>query len=233
MKLLRLSLFFIHLLISSSAYSATPPGTEQISFDHLEESTVFLRAPQGTTSLKPIKTNLYDLTYIGTIYSREGGLPYFLLSGKPCQNCLDDKIIYAIRPNNPKPTAFVYPGKILDPKNRSLLIESRAFFGKCLANRGDVFVVFQKERVDRKHNLQSSVYIAEAGRDHLEETLLERRLPTLHTTLQMVKRKNCKEIEGRNRLMLSKPLDLHPHSDLNDDDDDDDSKTEKNKVEDK
>jgi hypothetical protein len=36
-----------------------------------------------------------------------------------------------------------------------------------------------------------------------------------------VKKKVCKEIEGRNRFMLARPLDLHPNSGLGDDEEED------------
>jgi hypothetical protein len=209
---------------------APMPRIEKISLDRIEESTVFFKAPEGTPAPAPLKTKIFDLSYIGQL-TPQGGLPYFLVSGKPCSDCMDDKTIYALRPNSEKPNSFVYPGKILDPKTRALLFESRAFFGKCMNSKGDVYMVFQRERVDRKHALQSSVYIAEAGRDSLLENLMERRMPSINATLKLVRKKTCQEISGRNRLMLSKPLDLNPRNhdeDVEADDrDDEESETDK------
>jgi hypothetical protein len=159
-----------------------------------------------------LKTGLFDLSYIGSLQSNAGGLPYFLIDAKPCESCQDERKIYVVRPNGAKPTSFVYPGKVFEPKSHALLLESRAFFGECLPRKGASYVVFQKEKIDRRRSLQTSVFIAEAGKDYFDERLLERHLPSIATTLKLVKKKSCHEIPGRNRLMLSKPLDIHPHN---------------------
>ncbi|MEO5969557.1 MAG: hypothetical protein ABIQ95_06485 [Bdellovibrionia bacterium] len=200
-----------------------PADADLVTFDHADEvkGTLVFSGPSGKVP-KPLKTDLSNVKYFGTLRPQEGA-PYFLVSAKPCKTCQDEEAIFAVRPTDRKPAAFVYPGKILDPKSRALLFESRAFFGKCLPSRGDLYVVFQQERVDRRSKLQSSVLISEAGKDHLDETLVDRHAPRIQTALQQVKRKQCREVEGRNRLMLSRPLDLHPHSALGDDDDDDDN----------
>jgi hypothetical protein len=221
--MLLILLAFLGLFQETSAAKSppTPSPIEQVTFDRLEQDTVYFKAPEGAPLPQPLKTNLFDLSYLGILKPSEGGAPYFLFTGKPCQSCLDDKAIYALRPNSTKPTTFVSPGKIIDPKNKGLLLESRAFYGKCLPRRGDVYVAFQKERVDRKRGLQPSVFVAEAGKDYFDENLIERRLPSVKTTEQLVKRKTCWEIAGRNRLMLSKPLDLHPRANVDSDDDSD------------
>lgn len=209
------------LLISFPARAESPrPTVDLTTFDHADEAngTLVFASPSDTTPPKPLKTDLAETKYLGTLRPPEGP-PYFLFSAKPCKTCQDEQGIFAVRPNDRKPTAFVYPGKILDPKSRALLLESRAFFGKCLPNREDLYIVFQQERVDRRSRLQPSVLIEEAGKDHLNETLIDRHAPKLRTVLQQVKRKVCREIEGRNRLMLSRPLDLHPHSNIEENDD--------------
>jgi hypothetical protein len=200
-----------------------------VDFDRLEENIVFFKAPAGATAPKSLKTELYDLKYLGVIRSSNDqatASPYFLFIARPCKNCLQDTGIYAIRPTGGKPTAFVYPGKVYEPKSRALVLESRAFFGHCLSRQsGDQYIVFQKERVDRRKQLQSSVLIAEPGSDHMNERLIERHLPRLQDTVRLVKSKSCHEIDGRNRLMLTRPLDINArHSSDADDDDDDDAK---------
>jgi hypothetical protein len=205
--------------------TTSTPDLSQVEFDRVEESTVYFKSASGAPLLKPLKTNLYDLSFLGSLRPSRGGLPYFFFSGKPCQNCQVDKEIYSLRPSSEKPVTFVYPGKILDPASKKLLFESRAFFGQCLAHHQDVYVVFQRELVDRKRQrrLMSSVFIAEPGQDYFQENLIERRLPSLGRTLQLVRSKKCREIDGRNRFMLSKPLDLHPHDNGDSDDPADDS----------
>jgi hypothetical protein len=228
-----LSLLTVLLLIQVplAAAEANLPPADLTTFDHFDESngTLVFAAPSGTTPPKPLKLDLSEVKHLGTLHPPEGA-PYFLVSGKPCKTCQDQQAIFAIRPNERKPTAFVFPGKILDPKSRGLLLESRAFFGKCLPSHGDIYIVYQQERVDRRNRLQASVLIGEAAKDHLNETLVDRHAPQLQTTLKMVKRKQCQEIEGRNRLMLSRPLDLHPHNALPDDDTDNNEASKNQKT---
>jgi hypothetical protein len=214
-----------------SKSSESPAQSDLVQFERFETggTLIYQLKSKSKTQTASLKTNFVDTKYLSTLKSKDGGLPYFLFLAKPCQDCQDEQAVYMLRPNGEKATAFVYPGKILDPKTRAVLLDSRAFYGKCLPNRGDVYVVFQKERVDRRHSLQASVMTAEPARDHLRETLTERRLPNIKTTLQLVKRKTCSEIEGRNRLMLRKPLDLHPrdNGDKDDEEDDDENQSKK------
>jgi hypothetical protein len=108
------------------------------------------------------------------------------------------------------PTYFIEPGRILDPKTQTTNYESRAFIGNCIPGRPPSYVVFQREKVDRKARLQSSVLVVSAGKDKLEETLFEKQLPRLVTTVQLTKTGACREIEGRNRMMSTQKISLNP-----------------------
>ena len=167
---------------------------------------------------KPVKPGLFDLTYIGALLPGvNDSMPYFLFAGNPCKTCSAERALYLIRPSTtssaPKITSFVQPGKIVDPKSGTLVLDSHAYYGHCLATQksdsDDVFVVFQKERVDRRHSLQLSVFIAEASADFLRERLLERGMPSVNRTLTLVHAKKCREIEGRSRHMVLKPHGLN------------------------
>jgi hypothetical protein len=60
--------------------------------------------------------------------------------------------------------------------------------------------------------------------DHLHESLMERGLPNISRTLHFVKAKLCKEIDGRHRVMASRPVDVNlKRQKASDNDDDDDS----------
>jgi hypothetical protein len=115
---------------------------------------------------------------------------------------------------------------VLLPKNRELVLDSRAFFGRCIPGTGDVYLVHQREKVGkRRPRMLSSVYVAEVGPIHLREKLFERGGPRLQTTLKQVKAKVCREIVGRNRVAEVHPLDgkykgMDPAADSTDDDDD-------------
>lgn len=178
---------------------------------------------------------LFDVQSIGTL--RE----FSLVSAKPCKDCAHERALFLLPPKAltaARYTLFVYPGKVTDPKNQQVVLESRAFYGRCLKTSDEgVYVVFQKERVDRRNGPQPSVFIATPsltnGSPLVEEKLLEgtgkrtqQRLPDLNYTLKRVKEKQCFEIPGRNRLALKKPLDVPPppgsSDDSNDSNDEDD-----------
>ncbi len=237
MKLTNISLWILRVLpIFLIAHSLSwGQGFNKIDFDHLMDGTIYFRtsdSPPHSSDLKTYKTSLSDLNYLGALRPSEGE-PYFLFTGKQCENCQGDRKIYVVRPTSPKPTPFVYPGKIFEPRTKALVLESQAFFGKCLPHRGDILIIFQKEKVDRRPRLQSSVIIAEATQSYLAETLLERHLPSVQTALQFVKRKTCFKIEGRNRIMASKAIELGVKSGISiedSDDNDDDNNDNKNEI---
>ena len=171
------------LVPSKAATQNTAASSSQIVFDHIDEGLIFFKKQDSApnSDLIPVNSGLFHLSYLGVIHPEDRkGEPYFLFSGKPCLNCLDERTIYALRPTGGKPLPFVYPGKILDPKSKELLLESRGFFGKCLAHeKGDVLVVFQKEKVDRRPRLQASVLLSKVTQNFLAETLMEKHLPYL------------------------------------------------------
>jgi hypothetical protein len=184
----------------ASAGDKPPP----VDFDRLEGGeTVVFKSESGSPP-KQFKPGWADLAYVGILNPGNGATPYFLFSGRPCQNCPNDKALLLLRPPTgssvPQLTSFVYPGKLFEARSRALALDSRAFFGRCLPGRRDVYVAFQKERVDRRSKLQNSVLVAEADGEHLQEQLIERNLPRIETTLKLVRSKSCREIEGRNRV---------------------------------
>jgi hypothetical protein len=222
--------FFV---LSSNMAKAASDLTVQIAPD---ESLTF-SAPMGSKTVVPkaVKPGLFELNYLGSLLPHDDSNPYFLFTGLPCKTCTSEQALYLIRPSDkpsspPQVTSFVQPGKIFDPKTRGLVMESRAFFGRCLATRDasqdDVYIVFQKEHVDRHHGLQTSVFVANASSDFLREKLIERGLPSLSRTLSLVKMKKCHEIPGRSRLMVLKPHGLNWRNLRQDDGDDEDSDTD-------
>ncbi|OFZ55785.1 MAG: hypothetical protein A2428_18015 [Bdellovibrionales bacterium RIFOXYC1_FULL_54_43] len=236
--LISASLFFLLRAVPLiAAAEPVTPVENAIDVDRVEQGTVYFRAPSGAETPRPVKTDLHELRYLGALHDPGGSTPYFLFTGRPCENCAQSSAVYALRPTTGALahtlTSFVYPGKVLEAKTRAVLLDSRAFFGRCLyREKSDVYVVFQKERVDRRRSLQQSVFIAEPGPEHLDERLLERGLPRLQDTLKLVRAKQCRELDGRNRLMLRKPLDLTPRrgTDRDDDDEDDDPPPKENQT---
>jgi hypothetical protein len=206
---------------------------EGVVFDKIEGDTLHFKSQTGSPSgVPPIKSGLFEPKYLGFLTAPQGA-PYFVLLAKPCKACVEEPSVYFIRPGQnyapgEKHHSTVQPGAIYDNKTKAIVYEGRAFIGRCLDSNQDVYVAFQRERVDRKHGLVPSVFIARPGLYHLHEELRERRLPKLATTLKRLKSKTCLEIPGRSRNMLARPLDLKTRPDVNtEEDEEDENKTEK------
>jgi len=151
------------------------------------------------------------------------------IEARACRSCeASNTSLYLQRIDGKgKATSFVFPGRITDPKKGALVYDGRLFYGHCLPSVKSGVVTHQREVVDRR-GVQKSVLIAEPGPQYVYEVLLERKLPNVNTTLDLVKRKVCMEIPGRNRNVLKKPLDLSPKNGLEDDENEDDKNDEKN-----
>jgi hypothetical protein len=215
------------------ASPAPTAASSQIEFDRIQEGVLYFKPSSQNKTPSPLQTNLTDAQLIGVLHPIPGGEPFALIAGKTCKNCLADPGLFALAPSGGKPSGYLYPGKILEPKNRSLAYEARAFYGRCMSRKKqELLIIFQRETVDRKHGLLKSVLIAEPALEHLggiqshiHDTLLEAHLPQINDTLRLVKKHECFEIEGRNRVMLSKPLDIQMRSARGMRDEDDESAT--------
>lgn len=211
-----------------------------VVIDHVEGNTLYFKSTTKGDAPKPLVLDmLSDIQPIGTLRPAAGGSPYHLVRARPCKDCKQDPAIFIVQPGNPKISRYVEPGRILDNKTRATVMEARAFYGHCLGSRsGDVLVMFQKEKVDRRRQPQQSVLIVEpttdtveGGKlyDHLHDLLLERGLPSISRTLRLVKAKVCKEIDGRHRVMASRPVDVNfkrQKATDNDDDNEDEAPRE-------
>jgi hypothetical protein len=206
--------------------TTTPSGSSPITVDHIDKQTIFF---SGNSAIKTLKTELHDLVFISALSPEDQSIPYFLFAANPCADCNQERALYLIRPTTiPQITTFVYPGHVLDGKSHQLILDSRGFYGHCTlsTDHSDQYVVFQRENVDRRHRGLNSVFVAHASGDYLREQLMERGMPKLQRTLQLVKQKQCKEIAGRSRIMPIKPRGFswrNLKQQQGDDDDDTDS----------
>lgn len=231
----------LFLCLGLLGFSAASFAQSAVQVQGVKDQSIQFNVAPGSsqTAPKPIKTALFELNYVGPLYPHDDSAPYFLFTALPCSGCSSEEALYLIRPSagnaSQSISSFVQPGKIFDPKNRALVMESRAFYGHCLSSApndaDDAFVVFQKERVDRRHGLQTSVYVAQANPDFLHERLIERGLPNINRTLTLVRAKKCHEIAARNRLYVLKPHGLNWRDLKPGDADDDDGDTERTDVE--
>jgi hypothetical protein len=217
------------------------PDLSTLEFDRIQNSSLILKSPRGDVTT--YKTELLDASYVGTLLTKAASSPYILLAAKPVssdKHLSSERSLYLLRPqteNKLTQSQLVFPGKIVDPKSQGAILESRAFFGRCLpewntAQKGDQYIAFHRERVDRRRGLQQSVLVIEVGPEGLIEKLHERNLPRLSDTLKPVNLKLCKEIEGRNRLMARRPYDLSPKlpATTGEDEDEEDSPTKENQT---
>ena len=190
---------------------ASAQSYTDIQFDRIEGTAVqFKSAAEGSTPPKPLETGLNEPEYLQLIQPTEGGIPYILMAGRTCKECGDEKGLFLIRVDGARKSQFVYPGKVRDAETNQLLLDSRAFYGKCLPGDGDGLIIYQAEKIDRRRFLQSSVFIAEPQPDSIREQLIERRLPKIKRTLDQVKRKLCSEVPGWNRQMHKSSFSIKP-----------------------
>jgi hypothetical protein len=166
---------------------------------------IYFKTPLNGMPLKPLQTGLQDLEVLD-IFDKEPA--QILVMGRPCENCIQEKAIYFFKLTGGKTAQFVYPGHVKDPKTHATLLDSRAFFGQCLdRSQESVYLVFQREKIDRRAGHPSSVLVATPRSDGvIHEKLYERHLPSLKTTLKRTKKKQplCHEIAGYTRMMLTK-----------------------------
>jgi hypothetical protein len=208
---------FIALLPSVVAQAAW-------TFDKVSGNSLVFKNDDKTETLK---TDTPAPNFIAVLTDPESNTPSALYEGHTCPSCEPSNISLFVQrlDGKGKTTSYVYPGRITDPK-KGLVYEGRVFYGNCLPKVKAGIVAHQRESVDRR-GMQKSVLIAEPGPQYVYEVLLERRLPNVKTTLDLVKRKACFEIAGKSRSVLRRPLNLTPKKGLEDDEEEDDDADKK------
>ena len=216
-------------LVSGSCLAASA----EVDLEKIEGGTLYFK--EG----KPLSTPLHDVQFLGAVRSPENQqpTPYLLVTAKPCSGCVEERSVYFLSRDGSRSFQFVHPGRIIDSKSRAVVLESRAFYGKCVPDWNEVYVVYQKDTVDKKKHgrryksVEPSIFVAEPSKEGIREKLSEvRSIGQLAAkqkfTLARVKTKQCTEITGRDRMMLKKPLDLRPRRDTGDDVEDEDAVAE-------
>lgn len=214
-------------LLIFTALSVPNAARAAWSFEKTAGQTLTFKDDKSGKS-ESLKTESPAPTFVSLLTDPESGTAYALFEARACRTCESTNTSLFLQriDGKGKATSFVYPGRITDPKKGALVYDGRLFYGHCLPSVKAGIVTHQREVVDRR-GAQKSVLIAEPGPQYVYEVLLERKLPSVNTTLDLVKRKVCMEIPGRNRSVLRKPLDLSPKKGLNDDDDEEDKNDEK------
>lgn len=199
-------------LWATVAVAAPDPS---LSLDRIDGNTLIFQ------SGKPLKTNLFELKFLGVL--RESGEPPFLvISGRNCKDCSTELQVHLVRRDGELTQTFVHPGKVTDPKTGNILLESRAFFGKCLPGQAESYVVLQKELIEKKRRgarirtTETSLFTAQPEAGRLSEKLTELRSVGSMTSrqrevLRQVKANRCTEVPGTSRLATLKPFDVKVH----------------------
>jgi hypothetical protein len=191
--------------------------------ERVENGTLYFQG--GIPSLQ---TPLQDLNLLGILESsgapeRDPKALFLLASAKTCPGCGQDRAIYLQRLSGGKPVQFTHPGRIVDPKSGAVTLDSRAFYGRCLGGRGEVYVAFQKERIERRKKrarIENSVFIAEPTAELVREELLHKGFPSLSGVIQRVRQGSCWEVPSRHRPQSGPIVSLKVSPDDEEDDDD-------------
>jgi hypothetical protein len=208
------------IFLTFIAFFVTSPVRAAWIFEQTTGRSLVFKDGDKTATLN---TNVPSPDFIAVLTDPESDTPYVLYRGRTCKTCDEGNVSLFVQRIDGKGKAhsYVYPGRITDPR-KGLVYQGRVFYGNCLPKVKVGLVAHQREAVDR-HGMRKSVLIAEPGPQYVYEALLERRLPSVRTTLGFVKKKVCFEIAGRSRTVLKKPLNLTPTKGLDDNDEEDDT----------
>lgn len=217
-------------------------GVESVQFLRENGSFAHFSTPNPAPSAPPLEiriplpAGISELALIGGL-QLESQHPTFFFSVKNCAANPCQKNLLSIHPIPKAPGSlpvqtYVFPGRIQDARTGELVLESRAFLGKCHPHFGEAYWVFQREKVDRKRGLVSSVFVAEVRESEnstsfLSERLIEKRsAPRIKALAPLIKQKKCIEITGIHRTQLRRPLDLRPRHSLEEESADDEKASE-------
>jgi hypothetical protein len=215
------SLLLSFLALSSAPLSAK--ASSDWSFEKTAGTSLVLKNAK-TQKTETLKTSVPSPKFVAVLSDPDSGAPYVFYEGKTCPKCDSGNTSFFLQRLDGRglTASFIHPGKIIEVKKNRNVYTSRLFYGHCLPSVKQGVVVHQTELVDRR-GYQKSVSIAEPGPQYIYEVLLERRLPALKTTLDLVKRGVCTEISGKTRNVLKRPLDLTPKKGLDDEEEEEDS----------
>jgi hypothetical protein len=130
-------------------------------------------------------------------------LPYYILSGRGCQECDARTSIYIHSPSDGpmkdegNQARFSYPGRRVSYLDGSSLVyEARMFFGNCAAGHLDAVIWFERFLGD-DGQWHDGVFLAEVKDDSLVSGEMARQAPDLREVEDAVRRMQCRELQGR------------------------------------
>jgi len=146
---------------------------------------------------KTVKTNLFELGHIKTIYS-QNNTPFLILFGKSCDSCDENLSIFIHNPKKGdfdvrKSNRYIYPGNLFDFFSEKLLFSSRLFIGTC--GFEVVNLIWEQSFFDDTNTAVKNYFVLSFNDDVLKETVYND-FNLNHNTL-------CYELEGKD--FMSEP----------------------------
>jgi hypothetical protein len=148
---------------------------------------------------KNLETKLFELKYIGQIPTKNSA-PYFIFSGRDCNECDENISIYVHSPSNGNlrvengGNRYRYPGTEKDYATGKIVYNTRAFYGQILKGLFGI-IWYQKELTD-DGKMKPSVFFCQI------ENGTKKEIPSfkgnLSETVDLMKRGDCTEIQGLN-----------------------------------
>ena len=210
-----LALCFVACIVACSRTNPSPSGSEKVppaaasdsasstrqnmSAAVVEDSVGILELPDGSK----FTTTLYELKVVGQLRTARK-LPYYILSGRGCQECDANTSIYLHSPSDGSmkgsgdQTRFAYPGREVNYEDGSPVYEARMFFGDCVARHPNAVIWFERSLGD-DNQWHAGVLLAEVKNDNLVYEQPKTELPRLDEALEAVRRGQCQELPGAAR----------------------------------
>ena len=148
---------------------------------------------------KSFETNLFELKYIGQL-EQEGHAPFFIFSGRDCDECDENISIYIHSPEQGQlavangQNRYQYPGTEKDYESDTIFYQARTFYGQVLENfKG---VIWYQNQLLENGKRESSVFLSYIDNNSIKDTLFAGN-GNLKQTISLMNKGLCIEIKGR------------------------------------
>jgi hypothetical protein len=179
--------------VTPNAALGSPQNTSNAASDNVLGT---LTLPDGSK----FRTTLYELKVIGELRTAKK-IPYFILSGRGCDECDANTSIYIHSPsdgamkNEGEQPRFPYPGRLRDNENDQLVYEARMFYGNCFRSYPNAVVWFERNLSEDK-TWHEDILIAGVKDDHFFTTTLQRDFPKITDAQDAIRTGQCHELPG-------------------------------------
>jgi hypothetical protein len=187
------------LAILVSACDAADPGSVREVENHPDQRSVLVLSDGSR-----FETTLFEVRVLGTLRTARKA-PYLILEGRGCRECDANTSIYihsisdGPMRNEAGQPRYKYPGREVSYEDgKTLLYESKAFVGDCLADH-DNAVVWYERFPTQTGAFEMGVFVASVRQDSLRNERLGKPLPPIARSLERVAAGRCRELPGIDR----------------------------------